>query len=106
MNEHQAIQKLLDLFADENRFTKTFLAKDISGNPVDPCDPKAYCFCIEGAIRHFKLDNTLRKKLLQAAIPYAGGLMPLTAINDYLGRDTILKILTETQQSLNKESNG
>lgn len=98
-SDRETLQKIIDLFQDEERFTRTFLARDKNGTPVEPEDPKAYCFCVVGALRHFKTSDALYRKINNASVE-AGGLMTLTALNDYGGRIVVLKLLNQIMETL------
>lgn len=47
----QALNQAADLLEKPNAWTRTYLARDQNGNPVDnPKSPRAVCWCALGAI--------------------------------------------------------
>ena len=46
----EVLKAARELIADESRWTQDVLARDASGNEVEPDHQSAVCWCVEGAV--------------------------------------------------------
>lgn len=62
------LQAVLDRIVEPARHTTGVYARDTRGAPVQPCSPRAVCWCLLGALLKEAPDETLARQDVKAAL--------------------------------------
>lgn len=113
MNPHTetiaVLDAVRDVLSNPDRWTKFELARSRLGDPVEPDDPSASCWCLQGAISRVVDDSTTRNAAhqeLRVTLALRDRLinLPLIAVEYNDQHDTthadILKLIDDTIRRL------